>query len=233
MGSGRMHVSGKALACVGGSACALPGGFARVVGGMCGGWGCRLRLGPLRGTAGGRRDRRPNGPVATRPAPRTPCGSRGPGCRSRLGDATTPAPTAGPGFGPARPAPCRRSRGNTPPRRPHGAPDLSGSATIAENTPSRCPGTPKGDAGATKRTDNAARPISRVACRPLRRDRPSGSDAHRSPANPMRRSGYPTPKLESHINTHENPIRIIMGIVAVRRTDLPFGRVGAVSRICD
>ena len=140
MGGGRRHVSGRALACVGGSACALPGGFARVVGGMCGGWGCRLRLGPLRGTAGGRRDRRPNGPVAARPAPRTPCGSRGPGCRPRLGDATTPAPTAGPGFGPARPAPRRRSRGNTPPRRPHGAPDLSGSATIAENTPSRCPG---------------------------------------------------------------------------------------------
>ena len=60
--------------------------------------------------------------------------------------------------------------------------------------------------------ENAARPVSRTAYRALGPDRPSGSGAHRSPAhrspaNPMQRSGYPTPKLESHINAHENPVK--------------------------
>ena len=50
-----------------------------------------------------------------------PRGSRSPACRSRPGDARTPAPTAGPGFGPARPSTHRQSRGSTPSRRPHGA----------------------------------------------------------------------------------------------------------------
>ena len=54
---------------------------------------------------------------------------------------------------------------------------------------------------------NAARPISRIACRPLRSDRLSGSGVHRSPADPMRRSGYHAPRLESHINAHESPTK--------------------------
>ena len=56
-------------------------------------------------------------------------------------------------------------------------------------------------------TENAARPISRIAYRALRPDRPSGSDTHRSPTSPTQRSRFPIPRLESHIQAHENPIK--------------------------
>ena len=39
----------------------------------------------------------------------------------------------------------------------------------------------------------------------VRKDADSGM--HRSPASPMPRSGYPVPKLESHITPRENPIK--------------------------
>ena len=55
----------------------------------------------------------------------------------------------------------------------------------------------------TKNIEDAAGPIPRIAYRPLRPDHPSGGNAHRSPANPMRRSRYRTPPLESHINAYD------------------------------
>ena len=60
-------------------------------------------------------------PTADGPSPAGRRRSRNPVCRCRPGDARTPAPTAGPGVGAAQPTARGRSRGNTPPHRPHAA----------------------------------------------------------------------------------------------------------------
>ena len=63
--------------------------------------------------------------------------------------------------------------------------------------------------------ENAVGPISRIAYRPLRPNRPSCSDAHRSLAKSMQRSGYRTPQPESYINTDEDRMKpkLAIGIV--------------------
>ena len=144
---------------------------------------------------------------------------------------TARSAACGIGNAPTRPtSPARARPDTTPPT----APRTPGYATIAGSTPSgirrmwlprgmrpmppdiRAFGMPRpAERGRRcgKRADsawetpkNAAGPISCTAYRPLRPDRPSGGDAHRSPASPIRRSGYPTPKLEAHTKIRNKPV---------------------------